>query len=165
MPFLASSELFSRVKIRNLIPLLTKDLFYSDQLDETLIVVTADHSHSLTINGYPKRGSNILGLANRSKADNVPFTTLMYATGGASNYRMNLTSGETHRSDPSLEDTTSINYKQQAGVLTDEAAHSGADVTVYARGPAAHLFQRVHEQSYVAHLIAYAAKIGRFRES
>lgn len=140
-------------------------LFYSDQLDETLIVVTADHSHSLTINGYPKRGSNILGLANKSKADNVPFTTLIYATGGPSSYQMNFTNGETHRGDPSLEDTTSINYKQQAAVLTDEAAHSGADVTVYARGPAAHLFQRVHEQSYVAHLIAYAAKIGRFRES
>lgn len=29
----------------------------------------------------------------------------------------------------------------------------------------AHLFHRVHEQSYVAHVISYAMRIGRFRDN
>lgn len=156
-------------------------------MDETLVIVTADHSHTLSINGYQKKGSNILGIARESKIDNIPYTTLSYATGGPAGFQMEVgENGKIHRKDPSREDTTSYTYNQQAAILTgifllnifhwtcsfifyfqklDENTHGGADVTVHAMGPMAHLFQRVHEQSYVAHLISYAAKFGRFREN
>ena len=49
--------------------------------DETLVVVTADHSHTFTMNGYPKRGNDIMGIADIEEGSNKPFTTLMYGNG------------------------------------------------------------------------------------
>lgn len=47
---------------------------------DTLIVVTSDHSHTLTYSGYPKRGNDILGVAGKD-ADKLPYATLSYANG------------------------------------------------------------------------------------
>lgn len=48
-------------------------------------------------------------------------------------------------------------HRQQALVPFDEETHGGQDVMVYARGPMAHLFHGVQEQSYIPHVIRYAA--------
>ena len=42
----------------------------------------------------------------------------------------------------------------------EQETHAGEDVAIYARGPFAHLFQGVVEQSYVAHAMAYASCVG-----
>lgn len=49
--------------------------------DDTLIVVTSDHSHTMTLNGYPHRGSDILGHPKVSVVDKMPYSTLSYANG------------------------------------------------------------------------------------
>lgn len=143
-----------------------KNCFHRDRLDETLIIVTADHSHTLTINGYPERGSSIFGIASKSKADNVPYTALTYGTGhdGGNQFDKDA-DGKITRRDPTLDDTESYEYNQQALIKTDENTHGGADVTVHATGPMAHLFHRTHENTYVSHVIQYALRIGRFRDS
>ncbi|XP_055379328.1 alkaline phosphatase [Condylostylus longicornis] len=137
-----------------------------DELDETLFIVTADHSHTLTINGYPKHGSNILGIGFKSKVDGIPYTTLTYGT-SYSGYQVEIDNenGRPKRKDPSREDTTTFDYIQQSAILTDENTHGGSDVTIHALGPMAHLFHRIHENTYVAHVVSYALRIGRFRDS
>lgn len=76
----------------------------------------------------------LTGIAGVSKADNTPFTTLMYATGSKDNYHYNLKDGLVKRRNPVEDNTTSFSYHQQAAVLTDEALHDGGDVAVYAMG-------------------------------
>lgn len=38
--------------------------------------------------------------------------------------------------------------------------HGGEDVQIFASGPMAHMFTGVHEQTFIAHGMAYAACIG-----
>lgn len=105
-------------------------------------------------------------MAQNSKIDKVPYTTLTYATGGSAGFQVEVDpSGKAVRRDPSKDNTVAYDYVQQVSILTDENTHGGGDVPVLAMGPMAHLFHRVHEQSYVAHVISYAARIGRFRDN
>ncbi|CAL4067492.1 unnamed protein product, partial [Meganyctiphanes norvegica] len=129
-------------------------------LENTLVLVTADHSHVMTFNGYPERGNDILGIGDISKIDQLPYTTLMFTNGPGWKYTAegNIVS----RIDPRHEDLRSSNYQSLAAVPRGriDETHGGEDVAVFAVGPMSHLFHRVHEQHYVAHVMAYAACIG-----
>lgn len=49
---------------------------------DTLMVVTADHAHTMTLSGYSHRGKNILGMNSElSDVDKMPYMTLSYANG------------------------------------------------------------------------------------
>ena len=58
--------------------------------------------------------------------------------------------------------TADVNYQQQSIVPMAYETHGGEDVAIFARGPMAHLFHGVHEQNYIAHVMAYASCVGAY---
>lgn len=141
---------------------------------DTLIIVTADHSHTLTISGEPRRGNPILGKAlgngeNGKSAeepllalDERPYTTLNYINGPGAIAVHNATTDENGkldraRRDISKIDTTKPEYLQQALIPLKSESHGGEDVPIYASGPWAQLFHRTVEQNYIYHVMHYAS--------
>ncbi|NXI38536.1 PPBI phosphatase, partial [Galbula dea] len=117
--------------------------------EQTLTVVTADHSHVFSFGGYTLRGSSIFGLAPSKATDGKNYTSILYGNGPGY--------PGTNRPDVDFDTANQYNYKQQAAVPLDSESHGGEDVAILAKGPMAHLFHGVQEQTYVAHVMAYAA--------
>ena len=57
----------------------------------------------------------------------------------------------------------SNDFVQMSTFYLDSETHGGDDVSAYAIGPQAHLVTGVHEQSYLAHVVAYAACLRKDR--
>lgn len=53
---------------------------------------------------------------------------------------------------------------QQTVVPLSSETHAGEDVAIYARGPMSHLFHGTHEQTYIAHVMAYASCVGLYSD-
>jgi len=135
---------------------------------ETLLVVTADHSHAVTMAGYPDRGNPVLGLVSNpdtgytvTAADGrtQPYTTIAYANGPGFDFHFDRTAGFWRN--VSGEDFMSPDWRQMATFQLEYETHGGEDVPLYAVGPGAHLLAGVHEQSYLAHALAYAGCLRR----
>lgn len=131
-------------------------------LRDTLIIVTADHSHSLTITGYPRRGNPILGKVIAPDAtkptlaeDGKPFTTVTFANGlGYHEHIEEAKDAHTGRiKDMSDVDTTDPDFHQEALVPLKHETHAAEDVAIFAAGPKAHLFHGVQEQSYIYYVM------------
>jgi len=136
-------------------------------LDDTMIIVTADHSHVMTIAGYPTRGNPILGhvVPNdvngepkdgpKLAADGQPYTTLGYVNGP-------FAVGDGPRPEPE----TGINAKAQAlyrldwddldGSVYPSESHGGEDVPLYAIGNGSGCFYGTMEQNRIFNVIEAA---------
>jgi alkaline phosphatase len=140
----------------------------STSRDDTLVIVTADHSHTMTINGYGKRDASILGLVKGLDGkptlakDGKPYTTLSYANGPSALFA-GVEKGETEpkpagiRPDLGTTDTAAVDYLQPSLVPLESETHGGEDVAIYANGPMAHLFSGTVDQQYIYHVMMKAA--------
>jgi alkaline phosphatase len=141
---------------------------------ETLVVVTADHEHSIGLHGYCGRGTPITGLCYgvdgegvrhsdepELGSDDKPYTAIGYLNGPGS-VLTRQADGTYFGTRPSTtqERATDPEYLQQALVPKSSESHSGEDVAIYARGPFAHLFDGTVEQNYVFHVMLHAATAG-----
>ncbi|XP_059142190.1 alkaline phosphatase-like [Physella acuta] len=127
-------------------------------IQDTLTIVTADHSHAFGMVGYPSRGKNILGFADVLKGeepkDDLPYLTMNYLNGPAFG-----------RTDLTSVNTRDNNFQQPGCVPIKVSAHGGEDVAIYAQGPMSHLFHTTHEQNYIGHVMMYASCIGEYKSS
>lgn len=133
--------------------------FMTDEAD-TLIVVSSDHSHAFTYNGYPGSGSGILGVGDKSDIDNLPYETLSYANGPG--YSTTYQNGTNIRVDITQQDFKDPQRRASTTVPLASETHAADDVGVYASGPWSHLFTGSYEQNIIPVAMAYAAKIGDF---
>ena len=138
-----------------------KILMQNNALDDTLMVVTADHSHVFTMGAYSARGSNILGFgtlenANVSDIDKLPINIIAYGNGP------NFAAPRNATYLYSL-NTNLTNYTAPTALPLKMETHGGEDVPVYAHGPWSHLFIGTMEQHTIAHKMAYAACWGDYQ--
>ncbi len=137
------------------------EVLKSVSLDETLVLVTADHSHVMTIAGYPERGNDILGFIKPARDGEgagptspegfalddrgQPMTTLSYANGPF-----------VARGLSRLLPPNDPNYLANKTYGTSGESHAGEDVVLFAEGPRADLVRGVMEQNLIFHIMAEA---------
>ncbi|MDI1253922.1 alkaline phosphatase [Thermomonas sp.] len=154
--------------------------------EDTLILVTADHSHTLTFAGYPRRGNPILGKVHGGSrestatidptalahdATGLPYTTLGYYSGpgyaGATDQQpegpkflrkrpATIQASTGGRHDLTNVDTENPDYLQEALIPMRSEIHGGDDVGIWARGPGSSAVRGSVEQNTIFHFLLQA---------
>ncbi|KAM7541639.1 hypothetical protein Aperf_G00000022339 [Anoplocephala perfoliata] len=125
-------------------------------LTETLVIVTADHSHSFHLVGQPSRSTSLLDLDKTYGSltlDEKGLTPLVYSSGptGATNTsRVDLTSPQV------VANLHDKNFAQPTFVPLPWSTHGGEDVGLYAIGIFSHLFHSTVDNTFVAQAMKYA---------
>ncbi len=117
-------------------------------LSNTLILVTADHSHTLGIVGYPKNSESILGQGHDPESYPAKYSFLNYLSGPGARYagnKQSIPSNDKH-------------YHQNSLINSASAKHGGEDVALFAIGAGSENFHGAIKQRQIFQLIKDAAK-------
>ncbi|CAH8579943.1 unnamed protein product [Schistosoma margrebowiei] len=132
-----------------------KALSLVDQ-QETLLLVTADHSHAYGVVGHPTRNTSVLDVDNTAKGDdNKSYLISSYFNGPRGILNAS-------RSDPATEDRFASNYTAESLVRLSFSTHSAEDVPIYANGPYSELFHSSLDNTFIAHATMYSLCIGPY---
>ena len=141
-------------------------------LSNTLIVVTADHDHTMAFNGYGKRGTNILGLNVDYKsgqpstdANGINYTTLVFGNGSGGKSIPTSTAATSGnrpdtRSNQSSATVTANDYRQEVVIRTsggNNESHGSGDVFLFATGAGSNSFKGTIDNTKVFTLTKAAA--------
>lgn len=136
-------------------------------LEDTLVLVTADHSHVFTIAGYPVRGNPILGLVVENDitgvpspeaavdATGTPYTTLGYANGPGAATGQSRPVPEVG-TDAIYQALVPVEHNRIDGSLDYSETHGGEDVALYGIGVGSERVGGVIEQNIVFDIMIQA---------
>lgn len=123
-------------------------------LRNTLIVITADHDHTLTMNGYGKRGNPVLDIVRNYSdgkpardADGKTYTTLVFGNGP---------NRPAQRAGVDSAAAQAVDYHQESAVRLKGETHGGGDVKLFATGAGSEVFKGTMENTRVFHLMKQA---------
>lgn len=125
-------------------------------LNESLIIVTADHASAIVYSGFatPKE-QPILGMDKHlSNIDKKPYQLILYSSGLGFDYYNQTSAVSDYR-----------NSYHKAAIPSTWANHAGDDVPLYAVGPLANiLFSGTLDQTFIPHAIAFAMCLSNYKE-
>ncbi|VDO06351.1 unnamed protein product [Rodentolepis nana] len=125
-------------------------------LKETLVIVTADHSHSFHLVGEPSRRTSLLALDESYSPrtlDNKGMIPLLYSSGSAG--KVNELRGDLNGKEI-LAKLSDKENKLPAFIPLNSSTHGGEDVGVYATGAFSQFFHSTVDNTFIAQLMKYA---------
>uniref|UniRef100_A0AC35TNB8 Alkaline phosphatase n=1 Tax=Rhabditophanes sp. KR3021 TaxID=114890 RepID=A0AC35TNB8_9BILA len=132
-------------------------------LSETLIIVTADHSHSLTFNGYNERTNPVLAAYNidyptEISWDRKNYPSIQFAAGAGFDtmWEKNRFFNKYYtRKNMTTKQFQDPNFVTPACIKNIYGLHGGESVELHAIGPLSHIFSGNYDNTQIAYNMKY----------